>query len=200
MVGKTHLSERSQYFESVLQLRNVNKDILKMVKDAVAKEKRVFITKRKKVKGGVDLYVTSKKFTSQIGTKLKRHFGGQFMISPTLFSEKKGKLLYRTAVLFRALDFEKGDVIKAGNKIILVKNLGKNVVGTDLKLGKSVNVELKRITPEKLKVFKVVVSKHRPEMEVLHPETYESTKVANKKATTKSKVRIVIVDSKLYAF
>lgn len=98
-------SKHESYFESVLQIRNPNKKITKFIEDNIEKQKQegVFITLKDKVKGGIDYYLTSRRYASKIGKLLKKNFEGELKISPKLFTrdKQKSKNVYRLNVLFR---------------------------------------------------------------------------------------------------
>ncbi len=92
-----------QYYEAVLQLRNPHKEALKCIVNAVDKKKGVFIAKQFKVKNGVDIYISSQRFTRSLGKLLKKSFKGELVESRKLYgvNRQKSKLIYRGTVLFR---------------------------------------------------------------------------------------------------
>jgi NMD protein affecting ribosome stability and mRNA decay len=90
------------YYEAKLQLRHYNKEVLDFVIKQL-KENNVKIGKEVKLKTGIDLYLSSRKFTTQIAKKLKRRFKGTVKVSKKLFSfdKLKSKKVYRVTVCFR---------------------------------------------------------------------------------------------------
>lgn len=93
----------SNYFEAVLQIRNTNQEVTNCVFNAIKKNKDVFIMKEVEYKDGFDLYLSSQKFTHQLGKILKKSFNGKIVESRRLHGRDrhKGKLIYRRTVLFR---------------------------------------------------------------------------------------------------
>ena len=125
----------NQYFEGILQLRNCTEEALDFVALLIEKEKgKVWVAKEVKIKGGVDLYLSSNKFLKKAGKLLKSKFSGILKSSSKLYSQDRntGKEIYRGTILFRMPDFKKGDegtlkgdkvkIISIGNKIA-VKDL-----------------------------------------------------------------------------
>ena len=92
-----------QYFEAILQLRNPNEELLNCVMNAVRKRKNVFIAKEVRMKGGVDYYISSQRFTRSLGNKLKKAFKGELKVSRKLFGfdRQRSRLIYRGTVLFK---------------------------------------------------------------------------------------------------
>ena len=92
-----------QYFEAVLQLRNPNDEAVRCIVNAVKKRKGVFIAKQSKVKGGIDFYISSQRFTRTLGKILKKSFKGDLKVTKRLYGtdRQKSKVLYRGTVLFR---------------------------------------------------------------------------------------------------
>lgn len=191
--------QKSEYFEAVLQLRNLSKEMLDMVAEEMGR-RGVFASKENKEKEGIDLFISSNKSALQIGDKLQKKFGGELKKTRKHFSfdKKSGKPLYRVAVFFKAPDFGIGDVVKIDRKLVKVRHVGKNIVGSDIRTGKSVNIPLKKTKPKKLRVIKAVVSKRFPQLEVIHPETYQSVKVENPKRISKNKVSAVVDEGRVY--
>jgi NMD protein affecting ribosome stability and mRNA decay len=141
------MDKPKQYFEGTLQLRNPTQEIIDFVADAVDKRGNVWIAKTKKVKNGIDLYLSSNKFLREIGRKLKSRFGGQLITSRSLFSQDHmtSKRVYRGCVLFRHYDVKIGDVIDVRGDKIKVLSLGNDIFGKDIKTGKKVYVKFDQL-------------------------------------------------------
>tara|TARA_Y100000310_G_C20563076_1_gene754045 strand:- start:89 stop:415 length:327 start_codon:yes stop_codon:yes gene_type:complete len=101
-----------QYYEAILQLRNPNKEAVNCIVNAVNKRKDVFIAKKSKVRGGIDFYISSQRYTRTLGKLLKKSFKGELKISRKLFGvdRQKSKQLYRGTVLFRIEEEKKEDL------------------------------------------------------------------------------------------
>lgn len=195
----------TQYFEGILQLRSSNEEVLSkahayVMDDSInAKAKGVFINNVEDVKNGVDVYYSSQKYIKNLGSRLVKQFGGILKVTPTLFSHNKqtSKDLYRVTVAVHFPDFIIGDVIKVDKKIIKLTGLGKKASGIDLKTNKQEVFELKDY--EILKKYKTTVSRLAPDLEVLHPETYQSVEVWNSKKNLKLDQEVeVVVDKDVF--
>ena len=134
---------RSDYYQGILQLRDVNEEILSFVHNQIKKRSDTAVTKTVKFSNGVDLYITSQKFIRILGKKLKESFGGQLKISAKLHTRnKQGKDLYRVNVLFRTSKYKKGDVVAIrGDKVRLI-SIGKKIFARDLSTGKKVTIRV----------------------------------------------------------
>lgn len=135
---------RSDYYQGILQLRDVNDEIIGFVHNLIRKRGDVAVTKTVKLNNGLDLYITSQKFIGVLGKKLKESFGGEVKISSKLHTRsKQGKNLYRLNVLFRPSKYKKGDIVLVrGDKVRLI-SIGKRVFARNLKTGKKVTIRNK---------------------------------------------------------
>jgi NMD protein affecting ribosome stability and mRNA decay len=137
----------SQYFEGVLQLRDVNNEVIAYVKRDIAKNvsKGVHITTSSVQNDSADFVLTSSKYLRAIGKTLENKFNGELTETVRLFSRdhSTGKDIYRLTVLFRMHGHRPGNIIadKEGNKIKITKKTGKQVSGIDLQTGKRVFVK-----------------------------------------------------------
>ena len=132
---------RPDYYQGILQLRDINEEIISFVRNQIKKREDVAITKTVKLDNGVDLYITSQKFITMLGKKLKDSFGGELKISSKLHTKsRQGKNLYRVNALFRLSKYRKGDVVEVrGDKVRLI-NIGKKIFARDLKTGNKVTI------------------------------------------------------------
>lgn len=106
-----------EYFEGILQLRNVTDDLVQWVYTQTAKDARALITADTRVRGGYDLKFSSQKYLRIIGRKIKERFPGQITESRTLHTQSRtGEDLYRVTVAFRQLPFKEGDIVRINNK------------------------------------------------------------------------------------
>jgi len=116
-----------QYFEGILQLRHPTQEIIKFVHEQIVKDKRAHIAKEKKLKSGIDIFISSQHYLQALGRKLKIKFGGTMVISCRIqtCSHLTSKDLYRVSVLFEPLKVAKGDTVKIHNKlwkVLLINN------------------------------------------------------------------------------
>jgi NMD protein affecting ribosome stability and mRNA decay len=192
--------EQGGYFEGVMQLRNINEEIEHFV-ESFLRENNLTVKKKRFHDNGIDIAVSDKKKLQALARILVTRFGGTFKMSPHLFSRDRqtSRDVYRLSIYYKAPNYKKGDVVKAGEKLILVSELSRQLKGTDLATGKKISVDIKGTKITVLPVLKTTVSKVYPELEVLDPETYQSVPVKNKKDLKVSeKVRIVIDEGKIY--
>lgn len=100
---------RPDYYEAVIQLRPMNKEVLRFIRNQVDKRNDTFISKEELVKTGVDIYITSQRFARTLGKKLKDNFKGELKITRTIFgySKKRSRIVYRGTVLFRLKEEDK---------------------------------------------------------------------------------------------
>lgn len=166
-----------KYFEGILQLRGCKDEDIEKVRDLI--ESRTEISSEKSVKGGRDFYVVDKRPLRKIMSLLKDE-GCEVKISATLHTRdsKANKDLYRVSLLVRIPQIKKGDVVVSEGRLFLVTSVSKKVSGVDLVSGKKVVL---KGYDEVLPQVKVVVSKIKPRIEVLHPQTYQSVVIENPK-------------------
>lgn len=132
---------RSDYFQGILQLRDINDEILGFVHAQIKKRGNVAVTKTVKFPNGADMYITSQKFIRILGKKLKESFGGELKISAKLHTtNRQGKELYRVNALFRLSKYKKGDIVSVRGEHVRLISLGKKVFAKNMKTGKKVVV------------------------------------------------------------
>ncbi|MFH1209562.1 MAG: NMD3-related protein [archaeon] len=97
------IQHNTQYFESILQLRPFNQEVLDYVIKKIKENGTVFISKEIQLKTGIDLYLSSNRFAIALGKMLRKRFKGTVKLSRSLYSRDKQttKLLYRVTVCFR---------------------------------------------------------------------------------------------------
>ena len=132
---------RSDYYQGILQLREVNDEIMGFVNNQIKKRGNVAVTKTVRFSNGVDLYITSQQFIRAVGKKLKESFGGELKVSSKLHTvNKQGRELYRVNVLFRLSKYKRGDIVFIrGDKLKLIR-LGEKIFARNLKTGKKTTI------------------------------------------------------------
>lgn len=192
----------SKYFTGILQLRNINNEILEYL-ERIIKEKNIIITKKKKVKNGIDLYFYDKHKILQISELLLKNFGGFVNKGAKLFSKDRqtSKEIYRLNVCYIAPKYKLHDIIISNDKVYKIIKLGKRIKVIDLSTGNKTslaNSEYHILKKEKVKVIKTY-----PKPEIL-TETFEIKEVFNKdvfkKYYTNKKDYIYVVEfnNKIY--
>lgn len=132
---------RSDYYQGILQLRNINDEILTFVGNQIKKRDAVAITKTVKSPNGVDLYLTSQKFIRTLGKKLKDSFGGELKVSSKLHTRnKQGKDLYRVNVLFKLSKYKTGDIVLVRGDQVRLISIRRKIFARNLKTGKKVTI------------------------------------------------------------
>ena len=132
---------RPNYYQGILQLRDVNDEMLGFVKNQIAKRGDVAVTRTVRLSNGVDLYITSQKFIRIVGKKLRDSFGGELKISSKLHTRsRQGKDLYRINALFRPLRYKRGDIISVRGDEVKLLQVGRRVFARDLKTGKKIAI------------------------------------------------------------
>ena len=115
------------YFEGILQLRNVSQKVYDWVYDKIEQDGKARIAKEKIVKNGYDLYLSDQHYLQALGKKLKTKFAGERIVSQKLHTKEHmtQKKLYRVTVLFRQLPFRVGNIIETDDgawKVLFVGN------------------------------------------------------------------------------
>ena len=132
---------RANYYQGILQLREVNEEIYSFVYDQIKKRGDVAVTKTAKLENGKDLYITSQKFIRILGKKLKDSFGGELKVSSKLHTRnRQGRDLYRVNVLFRPLKYKRGDIVLVRGDEVKLLQVGNRIFGRDLKTGKKLKI------------------------------------------------------------
>ncbi|MBI4452207.1 hypothetical protein HY637_02150 [Candidatus Woesearchaeota archaeon] len=139
---------RSNYYQGILQLRDVNEEMLSFVYNQIKKRGDVAVTKTMNLPNGKDLYITSQKFITILGKKLKESFGGQITTSSKLHTRSKtGRDLYRVNVLYRPAKYKRGDIVAVrGDKVKLLQ-VGRRIFALELKTGKKIRVRSEDLPP-----------------------------------------------------
>ena len=132
---------RSDYYQGILQLRDINEEIVSFVHNQIKKRGNIAITKTVKFPNGLDLYITSQKFIRILGKKLKDSFGGELKVSSKLHTRsKQGKDLYRVNVFFKLAKYKKGDVVSVRGDDVRLISIGKKIFARNLKTGKKITI------------------------------------------------------------
>ena len=141
------MADNKDYFEGILQLRNVDNEVIDFVVKEIERTEDTQIAKVKKITNGYDIYVSRQRFLRSLGNKLQGKFGGQLIISKKLHTRSRmtGRELFRVNALFRMPNFKKGDIIKYKGDEIKVVALHKKVLAKDVKTGKKLNLSFKDI-------------------------------------------------------
>jgi NMD protein affecting ribosome stability and mRNA decay len=175
----------TQYFESVLQLRNANKQVQEFVFHDIAKQsiKGIHLNKVSRVDKysdeNMDLFLTSKNYATVLAEKVRKNFGGHIKKNAKLFSIdwETSKNQYRLNVLLELPLYGKDDVIKSGNDLMKIISIGSKIHVLNLKTKAKTSLPCKDYDVLKPAIFQVI--KKYPEYEVLDPNTYYQARLMN---------------------
>jgi len=198
---------KSGYFEGILQLRNVKSssydEAVEFIRQDMSLNPNIFISKMKQSKDGIDIYLSSGKYIQKIGKKMGAMYGMQPKLSRKLFSRDRqtGKEVYRLTLLIRFPDYGRYDTAIIPNKILYITNLTRDwLFCIDLKTGKkhkSKAADIVRIIKQ-TDYKEVTVSKTKPELEIIHPENYQNTRVENPRTVKDEHAWIVVIEGRLF--
>lgn len=98
-----HKQYHANYYQAIIQLRPEDDELVRFVENQIEHNEKVWISKKIKLKSGVDYYISSNKFARILGKKMKKSFDGVLKESKKLFGKDKNtsKTLYRVTVCFR---------------------------------------------------------------------------------------------------
>lgn len=194
----------THYFTAKLQLRNPPVEALPFIEEYMKPlaDKGVAINNIEDTPYGPDLYMTHKAVARQLAEKLVRKFGGVMNISAQHFSHdhQTSKDLFRLNVLMEFPKFTIGQVVVVQGNVVLVTGLGKSCTGRNLLLDKKA-VFVSGEESEVLKKHKTKITQTHPEIFVMHPITFQSVPVQNKRSSelpADKNVKVVIHNNDVF--
>ncbi len=192
----------TQYFEGTLQVRNEDEEARRFLLDFVGRS-GAGVAKEAKARNGTDYFLTSKAVVEKAAHALQARFGGLVKTSAQLFSRNKqtSKEIFRVNALIELPPFREGDAVRAEQRPLFVVERGKRIKFWDPQRGKYRFHEYKDCRWRRLPVFETTVAATRPELTVIHPETFQSVKAWNAKPKEHApgeKVRVVLDGKKAY--
>ena len=185
----------NQYFTGILQLRRPNEEVQYEIERLLGRA----LTNAKDVTGGLDYYVSDHHILQNVVRAVHNKFGGDLTIRAQHFSYDNltSKNLYRVNACLRLPKYWTGSVLQAGNKLLLIANMGRSLKGIDLETGKQAGVPFHIDYPEyQLKTVSIVTT--RPQITILEPETYQTVAIMNPSPLWDSFVpgtRVVVVET-----
>jgi len=134
----------NDYFEGILQIRNGSKELLDWIHNKIITDGKARIAKEKKVKNGIDLYISDQHYLQNLGRKIKEKFIGILKVSKRLHTVNKmtSKLVYRVTVLFKTLPFKRGDIITVHGEQVEILAIGHRAQIKDVKSGAKKEIDL----------------------------------------------------------
>lgn len=197
----------SQFFDSILQLRNCNEEILQFVHNEVKKQhkKGVFINKEVPIEKysikDIDLYLTNQSYAKTLAEKIKKNYGGVIKKNAKHFSMnmQTSKTLYRLNILLLLPNYSKNDVIKIDNHLYKIISIGDKIHVEDLRTKHKTSIQNKD-SYDVLKPTTFIVIKRHPEYEVLDPNTYYQARLMNpsKNLEINQKIKVIVDGSEAW--
>lgn len=140
----TSKEKHAEYFEGILQLRNVSQKVYDWVYDTIESEGKAHIAKEEIMKQGYDLYLSDQHYLQALGKRMKLKFPGEVITSMRLHSRDRmtHKALYRVTVLFRGLPFDVGDKLHIDGEAFEVMHIGNRVRIKSLESGKKKEIRI----------------------------------------------------------
>lgn len=183
--------KKSNYFEGILQLRNMDERILPFVHQQLdlLSKKGVFVTKTSEQSNGIDIYLTDKNAIQHLARRIQQNYGGEVKISPQLFSHDylSSKDIYRVNAFVKLPDYTIGSVISYSKpksleqkKYLKVTKMGKLVFGYNLETAKQESFKpglVKEISLQDTVTTSVMAV--FPRLTVMNPEDYQEAIVMN---------------------
>lgn len=171
------------YHNGILQLRRPNEQVQHEAERLLSKA----LTQAKDVTGGIDYYVTDHRILQNVAHQLHSMFGGELSVNAQHFSYNHltSKNVYRVNVCLRLPKYWKGSLIKTGNKLFLVTNMGKTLKGIDIMTGKTTSAPANNEYEEFPLEQTSVVTVH-PSITVLDPQTYQTMPILNEREEFKA--------------
>ncbi len=182
------------YFEAIVQIRGArNREEEERVRErfyeitSQIKDPALFVNREEDVRGGIDIYVSSKHHAKQIVNKLAEEFGAAVKESPQIAGRRDGQDLYRVTYSLRLPPYRKGDVVKISGRYYVVRDItSKGFSAMDIDNGK-VTIFKHRIYEEKngkviclsKEIRKIqVVYDDGNTLQILNPTTYEVVEIS----------------------
>ena len=132
----------ADYFEGVLQLRDVTNEVLDWTHDEILRAGRAKIAKVVELKNGIDIYLSAQHYMQGLGKQLQQRFGGVLKVTSRLFTRNSltSRDVHRMTVLFKQLPFKHGDIIKLHGEDWKVMGLGNQINLQNTKTGEKMRM------------------------------------------------------------
>ena len=172
--------QKTEYFECVLQVRNLTPQIHNYLLKQMDRKQGMFIAKEVAVGNDKDYYLPSNRIAVVLAKKMITAFGGTMSASERLFGLDRltSKQLFRTNVLVELPRYTKGEYIYRDHHCFIVRVVKKKMTIEDL-TSHSTQVSELFLEFEKLTVLKTRVTTIKPTLCVLDPVTFQSVRAQN---------------------
>ena len=176
----------TKYFEAVIQLRPARDDALTFLRNELRKQEKkgIFTNNETKVAQGIDFEITDQTYAKVLARKLKEQFGARVSKNEKLFSRSSqtSKDIFRLAVKIELPSFTNADMITFGHNHFQVSSVKKTLSVINLQTGQKTSLPIEDSFKTKYEVVQkctAEITRIRPHLEVLHPETFESVPLEN---------------------
>ncbi|MBI5000077.1 MAG: hypothetical protein HZB92_00905 [Euryarchaeota archaeon] len=186
--------QSGSYFEAILQVRADRRDPTQAELDGAAdlvdrkafdlREKGVFITRLEEVRGGIDIYLSSKEFARQMAKNIAESTGGTTSASPQLFGQKDGKEVYRVTHVVKFAAYWPGCFLLHRGRIYQLRTMGRKSLGVkaldtweEISLPAKEIIEAKVLGGDELVREAVIVSEGGRELQILDPATNKTVDI-----------------------
>lgn len=203
----------SGYYEAIIQLRGPDSPVIEALEEIRREFEnniKEFILKEERVKGGINVYVSSYKLARKIVRKLHDEYGGEIKETATLHTRKEGKDVYRFTYLYRVPEYYRGSVLmdSSGRVFVVKKIFGKSIDLIDLVYGK----ERKEYVEEIKKKYKIIHAKpyeaqilyfiSENEVSILDPQTYAEhiVRLLSPIDRAQTKLKVVKIENNVYHY
>jgi nonsense-mediated mRNA decay protein 3 len=136
--------KRPEYFEAIIQLRDCTKEAIDFVEEDVRRT-GLIVTKKVEFKNGSDYYMSDTALSKALGKKLQEKFGGEYLVTATLHTQKDSKEIYRVTILFRQAHFRRGDLIAYNGDEYIIKAMSKDIFLQEQKTGRKLHLKYKEM-------------------------------------------------------
>ncbi len=191
------------YFEAVIQIRGRigdEKEIDEMVRRYV--NEKSFISKREKVRGGIDYYIGNKKTARKAAQEIKDTLKGELTVSSSLVGMKDGKRIYRDTYSIRIPEYT-GKFVKLNGKLYRIASYGKKVElhGVDGEILHVYKDDLKKAVWLEIEEREaVVIHEGEDTLHIMDSRDYKTHVVRKPKGWRGGKkINIVEYEGKIYA-
>lgn len=198
------------YFEAIVQIRGAKSEAEEeMIKRRFyeimesIKDRKLFVNREEKVRGGVDIYVSDKHHAKQIVSRLSEEFGATVRESPQLAGRRDGREIYRVTYSIRLPPYRRGDVIKIDEKFFVIRDItNKGFSAMDIDAGKLYLFKHREfeekggmvVCRQKDIARSQVICFFEDVVQILHPKTYEVMEVKKPSWYPKYDIGIVLLD------
>ena len=181
------------YYEGIIQLRASNRNPTDeekkkcdhLVRDTLSRmekkgDRLAFISNMSSSKEGTDYYIGSSGACRQICKIITSKLGGEHQESPSLFSQRDGKELYRVSYAVRLPKYVPGNILYFNNQVLQIKNCDKKAKCIDLQTGKKVIASIEDIEKAEFlgvyndSILAVLVAIEDNAIMVLDPTNYQT--------------------------